>query len=415
MPVTTTIRRHAGRSIAVAVLAVVATACPVDPPIDPPTGASGPTAATVTPITPGGSGFGARPMSADARYVGYTRYNPDSFGTDPYLWDRATGSSVALAQPTEAGYNAVAPVVSADGSTVFYSASQPVAGEAPTFNSQLLRVDPASGHLDRFPLPDAGTFPGGKQVWDVASSADGSVAAVDVSDNSVPFFRREVRVWTEAGGFDTITDHDAITSDDVYGYDLPGSAISANGRHVAVATLDRLDATGRRVEHLDVFDRTTRSWTRAWTGDVITRPDISDIVTVLATLDDGSLIFDVTTPGDASTFMQSHGVRLWSSATSTITQLVPGDTAAHGWSASPDGRFVGYTGSDVTGPPSNAAFGTPHLLDRQTGVILPSGSRPITFPVGIGAGAADVLLFSFDPALNTVPAAGNSLFLWHRA
>ncbi|MFN8051864.1 MAG: hypothetical protein U0Q22_10530 [Acidimicrobiales bacterium] len=200
----------------------------------------------------------------------------------------------------------------------------------------------------------------------------------------------------------------------MYGYELPGAGISPDGRFVAVVTLDRLDDTGTRMEHLDVFDRTTRTWTRAWTSDVITRPDISDMVTVLATLDDGSLVFDVTDPGNAGAFMVSHGVRLWDAATSTTSQLIADDPAAQGWSASPDGRFVGYTGSDRSGPPSNASFGTPHLLDRQTGAVLPAGSRPLTLPVGIGTGGERVLLFSYDPALNQNPAAGNGLLLWNR-
>lgn len=404
----TTIHRRAVRAIGVAAFALIATACPVDPPVTPPTGPSGPTAATVTAITPGGTGFSSRPISGDGRYVGYGRYNPDTFGTNALLWDRTSGASTTLAEPAGTG-RAIPPVVSTDGSTVYTSS-----GEAPVDGPDaILRHDTASGITDRFDVPAEAPF-SGKQVTGVASSADGSAAAVEVGSGNA-FSQSDVAVWTEGGGFEVITDHSAIEAGDVVGYHLPGSALSENGRFVAVVTMFVDGTAPSRHSRLDVYDRTDDSWQTAWTGATTSDPSLYfENVTVLSTLDDGSVIFDVSTTGASNQFVQSQGVRRFDAGTATLSQVVAGDTAARGWSASPDGRYIGYTGSDVTGSPSSSSFGTPHLLDRQTGTILPAGSRPVTFPVGIGSAAADVLLFSFDPALNPTPAAGNSLFLWHR-
>jgi hypothetical protein len=412
MPVTT-VHHRVARSVAVVTLAVVATACPQDPPA-PPAGPS-PSLATVEAISPGGTSFSARPMSADGRYVVYGRWNMDTVHQEPQLWDRSTGSSVPLAEPFASGPGPVAPVISSDGSTVYLAASQILPEPYPNNDGRaLVRYDTSSGDVDPFYVPDNEPF-NSRRVTDVATSADGSVVAVEIGEGT-PFLLTDVAIWTAGDGYQLITDHSAIESGAVFGYDLAGSAISENGRFVAVATMFH-DTGGGRHSQLDVYDRTDSTWRTAWTGSVTTSASLYyETVRVMSTLDDGSVIFDVTTAGQSNQFMESQGVRLWNSSTGTLSQLVTGDTAAQGWSASPDGRFVGYTGSDRVGAPSNAVFGTPHLLDRLTGKILPSGKRPLTLPIAVGTGAADVLLFTNNAVLNPdLSTSGNMILLWDRS
>jgi len=406
MTTVTVARRHAGRLAAIGALAILATACPVDPPVV--TYPSWPSPANLTAITPGGSSFGGRQLSDDGRWFTYTRYNPDTFQSDPYLWDATTGTSVLLAEPAESGPSgSITPTVSSDGSTVYFSALQDQVVPGRTNDGRsLFRYDTATGGLDQFDQPEDHPF--GRRITEVASSRDGSVVGVELGTGT--FRLADVAVWTEAGGYEIITDHQAVEDETVWGYDLPGAAVSENGRYVAAVAQYRPS----ELEHqprLQVYDRVAETWSEAWAGAVHPpEAGYAETVRVMAVLDDGSLIFDVSTPSTTSDWV-SQGVRLWDAPAGVLSQLVPADTGAMGFSASADGRFVGYTGSDHNGPPGT--FGTPWILDRNTGTRLQSGSRNITAPIAISGGATSVVLFTFDAAINPTPG-GNAFLQWDR-
>jgi len=419
-------RRLAARRLMTSVLtgglAALLTACPPTPgdgsagPTNPP----GPRLGGVTAMSPGGTGYSPRPMSADGRYVAYLRPEASTAGGDVLLWDSSTETSRSLTSPVANDtFDETAPTISSDGSTAFFAASLAVAPGQPGSLPLLVRYATATGHHDVFAPPIAVGVTN-RGVNEIAASADGSVVAVELGDSRWPSANHVVAVWTEAAGFELITDPAPLATREIWAYDLPGAAISEDGRYVvAVATIgDPL--VGPVFRRLALYDRTTRTWTTIADTDPIPglRATRDHTPNVLAVLPDGSVIFDVTSLGFTGEHAASSGVAIWDPATQAITQLVPTDTGARGFSASPDGRFIGFTGSDLITSVSPDSYGTPSVLDRVTGERTVAGGAPFTAPVAISATGRQILLSSTDTTVvgpNPPGSDGNSLFLWHRA
>jgi len=396
-------------------LAAVTTACPPGA-TGTPAAPAGPSPERLHPFTPAGISHSARPLSADGRFVAYASFS-DDHAMVAQVYDRVTGVTHQPVAPTDdPTENTFAPYVSGDGSTVWFTTRRhEVFDGRPNDGHALMRLRTATGELDQIDLPSDGWFDG-KLVGPVATSHDGAVAAAEVGDL---VYDNRVVVWTESGGFTTLVRPTPPGYQQQRDDGLGGVGISENGRWVAVVGTLWDSFHNTRRHRIDVVDRQTGAWTLAWRGSELTPSDHwgAERPTVLAVLDDGSLLMDLTSTIDDHEFAVSRGIVHWERATTTATQELPEDPRARAFGASADGRFVGYTGSDVVGTPSPSVTGTAFLLDRTTEERLPAGQRSSTRPVAVSADGGVVLLDSLDPtaaALNPPGSGDNRLFLWDR-
>ncbi len=389
---------------AVMALTVSLTGCPPGPPPAEPK-PQGPSPASVTAPRPGGSA-GAASVSSDGALLAYVH---SQLGIDftsraeAIAWHRPTDQYRSSRDVFPNATDTTSPAVSGDGRFVFFSPSD----AAESGGARLVRYSTITGAIDQFPIDPV--LPGYRITEQVASN-DGSVVALELRGPQGAARSTDVAFWTEARGFDVV---------EPYGSDVQGSlsdsvGISRNGRYLGASVTLR---SGTFL--LAVYDSESRSWGSRRVGAP------GQWVKELATLDDGSVIFDATTfvTGAAPT---SNGVRLWPWAGGSAQQLVPSDVHARGIAASANGRFVAYTESDPDAPPSFSWVGAPRLYDRATGVSVPAGrpgdmydSDGATYPVAVSDDGLTVVLETTEIDLLVVggplESPTNRVVVWDRS
>lgn len=385
--------------IGLALVAVVATACP-------PTGGGG-TTESYTLLYPasqylqGPDEVSQRSMSADGRFVVWREYDEATTTNSVKVFDRVTGSTTVV--PTYAGFKGPynLPIISADGSTVFFTGSTPTPAPPPIGNYDALwRYRTATGAVDHFDLPIDPTYGYSASSEILTASGDGSTVAFSAA------WATGHLIWKESTGF-------LPGPARAFGTEfIPTTALSTNGRYlmttgfVSLPDPDGFENGVPEKISIIVHDLQTNTIRTQWESGVrnvyrpVFGPDPWDL-RFGATLDDGSVIFS---------YNSNAGVFLLDAATGTIAQTA-GYESVVVQAGSRNGRFVSYTGPNSIVPNLGNVN---ELADRTTaGVTRMSGygDPGRTRAKAISDDGRYVLLYSTEPG--RVPN-GPGVYLWDR-